>query len=86
MIDTNLIQALLFQRKRVGANILDYSLHDHGDGKGVIIGLWDEQKLGPRPTEAELEAAATVKLPKVDRIRGLEERIEALEQKLAARP
>lgn len=85
-IDNNIIQALLFQRQKAGANIVDYSLHDHGDGNGVMIGKWDEAKLGPLPTTAELDAAAAVKLPKVDRLRGIEERLEALERKVNPKP
>lgn len=56
MIDNDKIQALLAARGRAGANIMDYSLHDHRDGRGVVIGKWDESKLGPKPQMAELEA------------------------------
>lgn len=85
MIDTNAIQVLLSGRGKSGQNILDYSLHDHGDGQGVIIGLWNEAKLGPRPTEAELEGVKGQKPPKVDRVKEIEDRIDALERKVNAK-
>jgi hypothetical protein len=82
MIDTDVIQALLASRGKSGLNIVDYSLHDHGDGKGVIIGQWDEAKLGPRPTDDELALVKVVKAPKVDRVKALEDRLDAIEKRL----
>lgn len=37
---------------------LDYEVRDLSDGRGPRISAWNETKLGPRPTQAQLDAAA----------------------------
>jgi len=38
-------------------NLVDYTLQDNSDGKGVFIAHWDEAKLGTKPTAAQISAA-----------------------------
>ncbi len=38
-------------------NLVDYSLQDNSDGKGVFIAHWDAIKLGAKPTAEQISAA-----------------------------
>lgn len=40
--------------------LADYRIHD--DGSGPYIAHWDEAKLGPRPTQEELDAVDVAKI------------------------
>lgn len=47
---------------------VDFSLQDNSDGNGPFIAWWDEVKLGPKPTKAELDAVSvTAEKARVDR-------------------
>lgn len=39
------------------ASNADFSLQDDSDGKGPYIKSWDAAKLGPQPTQAQIDAA-----------------------------
>jgi len=58
--------------------LADYRVQD--DGSGPYIAHWDEAKLGPRPTQEELDA---VDVAKIEHNAGIDRQIAALE---AARP
>lgn len=53
------IRYIFAARAKAGAPDADYMLKDHSDGLGPRIGAWDEAKLGPRPTDADLAALDT---------------------------
>lgn len=38
--------------------LVDFILQDNSDGTGPFIAKWDESKLGPKPTKAELDAVS----------------------------
>lgn len=38
------------------SSITDFNIEDQSDGKGPQITLWNEAKLGPKPTKKELES------------------------------
>lgn len=40
--------------------LVDFILQDNSDGTGPFIAKWDESKLGPKPTKAELDAVSIV--------------------------
>ena len=40
--------------------LADFTLQDNSDGSGPFIAKWDEAKLGPKPTKAELDAVSAV--------------------------
>lgn len=50
------IQAWLASRGKRGDNLIDYALIDRGDGAGPQIMSWDEAKLGPQPTNADISS------------------------------
>ncbi len=50
------VRALLAQRGVAADESQDWLLLDLIDGAGVRIARWDEAKLGPEPSEAELDA------------------------------
>jgi len=52
----------------------DYRIHD--DGSGPYIAHWDEAKLGPRPTQEELDA---VDVAKIEHNAGIDRQIAAVE-------
>lgn len=52
----------------------DYRVQD--DGNGPYIAHWDEAKLGPRPTQEELDA---VDVAKIEHNEGIDRQIAALE-------
>jgi hypothetical protein len=37
--------------------VTDYNVVDRGDGRGQQLTLWDDAKLGPRPTQQQIDAA-----------------------------
>jgi hypothetical protein len=37
--------------------VRDYMVADRHDGAGLVLMIWDEARLGPRPSGAEIEAA-----------------------------
>ena len=41
-------------------SLVDFVLGDKSDGNGPFIARWDEAKLGPKPTKAELDAVSAV--------------------------
>lgn len=48
--------------------LVDFVLQDNSDGNGPFIAWWDEVKLGPKPTKAELDAVSvTAEKARVDR-------------------
>jgi hypothetical protein len=56
-MDLNLtIQALLVQRGKTGASLVDYTLVDNSDGTGPHVATWNATTLGPLPTQGELDA------------------------------
>lgn len=52
------VQAWLTSQGKVGKNLIDYELVDHSDGNGPQIGYWNADKLGPKPTQAQLDSVA----------------------------
>ena len=50
------VQAWLAAVDKTGVNNVDYMLVDHSDGKGAQIGMWNAEKLGPQPTQADLDS------------------------------
>lgn len=48
------VQAWLASIGKTGVNNVDYTLVDHGSG--AQIGYWNEGKLGPQPTQAQLDS------------------------------
>ena len=56
--------------------ISDYRIHD--DGAGSYIAYWNEARLGPRPTQEEIDA---VDVTKIEHNYGIDRNIVALEAK-----
>ena len=56
------------------SSLLDYRVQD--DGSGPYIAYWDEAKLGPRPTQEELDA---VDVAKIEHNAGIDRQIAAVE-------
>lgn len=50
------LQAILSARGKTAKSPDDYYAQDNRDGQGEFIGRWDEEKLGPRPTQEEIDA------------------------------
>lgn len=70
----NKIVSILAARGKTADFLRDVVLRD--DGAGPYIERWDEAKLGPRPTQEELDA---VDVTKIEHNAGLDRQIAALE-------
>lgn len=68
------IEAVLKARAVVGDPVQDYRIQD--DGYGPYIAHWNEAKLGPRPTQEELDA---VDVAKIEHNAGIDRQIAAVE-------
>lgn len=51
------LQSILAARGKSADFMRDAHLQDDSDGKGPYLKHWDEARLGPRPTQAEIDAA-----------------------------
>lgn len=60
----------------------DYLVQDDSDGNGPYLKHWDEAKLGPRPTQAELDA---VDVAKIEHNAAIDAQIRAEEAKQTPR-
>ena len=56
MIDAWKVRALLAQRGVTADERQDWLLRDLSKGAGPFLAIWDKAKLGPKPSEAELDA------------------------------
>jgi hypothetical protein len=68
-------------------SMIDYMVENHGDVRGTFIAYWDEGKLGPQPTAADLvkwmgEIIVTIPVSKEQE---LENRIAVIEAKLGGK-
>ena len=47
----------ILESRGVAAEEGDFAIQDNSDGKGPFIAAWNEAKLGPKPTRADLDTA-----------------------------